>query len=214
MAQGTCSVDGCGKVGHVVGGMCSMHYQRARKHGDPHVVLRAKRSVAAPCEVDGDVALVPLTRGLVAIIDVSDIGLVEGRLWYAHPWRSTHYAESRGNLKMHRVIMGYGPGDPFVDHIDGDGLNNRRANLRDATRMQNAANSGARPLHGNTSPFKGVSWRKDVGKWRAQIVVDGKSTHLGHFTDEVEAAKVYDDAAHCAFGEFARLNFPRDTFTP
>jgi hypothetical protein len=93
-----------------------------------------------------------------------------------------------------------------VDHKDGDGLNNQRANLRPATNSRNGANrlySKPNP----SSPYRGVWWAKVNKKWRSAIKVDGKYIHLGLFTDEVEAALAYDDAARKFFGEFSRPNF-------
>ncbi len=92
------------------------------------------------------------------------------------------------------------------DHIDGNGLNNRRSNLRPASNSQQVANQGVRS--DNTSGYKGVTWREDRGKWEAKIQSGGKRRCLGLFDDKIEAAKVYDHAALEAFGEFAVLNFP------
>lgn len=94
-----------------------------------------------------------------------------------------------------------------VDHINCDGLDNRRANLRLATRQQNKCNS--RPnSRGGTSRYKGIFWAKDRKKWRAAITFKGKTIRLGQFDNEVEAAKVRDAAAKKYHGQFAWLNFP------
>jgi hypothetical protein len=92
-----------------------------------------------------------------------------------------------------------------VDHIDGNGLNNRRCNLRICTRRQNAANVGPR---GGASEFVGVYRQRD--KWGAQIVWRGKKYTLGSYDTQVEAAKVRDRKAFELHGEFAYLNFPED----
>jgi HNH endonuclease len=93
-----------------------------------------------------------------------------------------------------------------IDHINGDCLDNRRENLRKATRSQNMANQ---PKIGGTwsSHYKGVTWFKQRQKWRAQIKIEGRNHHLGLFINEDDAAKAYDEAAFQAFGEFAHLNF-------
>jgi len=104
---------------------------------------------------------------------------------------------------MHTLITGWAR----VDHADGDGLNNQRSNLREATSAQNAANS--RPRTGGTSAFKGVCWvggRRQC--WTAQIRINRGTRFLGYFSDEVAAARAYDAAAVAAWGPFARLNFP------
>ena len=93
-------------------------------------------------------------------------------------------------------------GRPTIDHRDGDATNNRWKNLRRATASQNNANR-RRPRH-NTSGYKGVSFRRDSGKWSATIGRDGKIIHLGIFATPQEAHEVYVKAARKLFGEFAR----------
>lgn len=153
---------------------------------------------------------IPLTRGFVAIVDEEAAAQILGMgSWYARPHRNTVYAvrqvrRSGGqrNIGMHNVIAGAS----FVDHINGDGLDNRRANLRAATNAQNGQNR-RRPAT-NTSGYKGVGWISPSGPWRARITLEGRCVHLGCFADPVEAARVYDEAASHYYGEFARLNFP------
>jgi hypothetical protein len=112
-------------------------------------------------------------------------------------------------ISMHRVILDP-PDGLVVDHRNGEPLDNRRCNLRLATLEENARNHRKR-VTATGSQFKGVALAKDkwrtAKKWRARIVVDSKSIHLGYFANEVDAAKAYDEAAKIHFGEFARLNF-------
>jgi hypothetical protein len=110
---------------------------------------------------------------------------------------------------MHRLILAP-PDGMEVDHADRNGLNNRRANLRIATRAQNLQNRGSHTRSGqpSTSEFKGVSWDKARAAWKANINVHGRQEHLGRYSSEVEAARAYDLRAHEAFGPFAFLNFP------
>ena len=106
---------------------------------------------------------------------------------------------------MHRLVMAAVSGQS-VDHIDGNGLNNQRANLRLATQSQNLANSSGRP---HSSKYKGVFWSKDERykrRWWARIKKNGKSTHLGIFATEEEAAAAYNQAAIEMFGDFSRIN--------
>lgn len=165
----------------------------------------------------GDTAEIPLTRGHVAIIDLDDLPLVQGMAWQSLVSTSAVYAlhsyRSPGGpmrqLHMHRLLC-FGPGenDPRdVDHIDRDGLNNRRANLRPATRGQNMANRRKRA--GTTSGYIGVNWHKGSGKWTARITVDGVRTSLGYYASEIEAARAVDEANVRMRGEFAVLNLPR-----
>ncbi len=150
---------------------------------------------------------IELTQGFVAKVDVEDYDLVSGRNWHAVKRQSglvyaaTNISDERGQrpLSMHRVLM---PEAERVDHINGDGTDNRRANLRAATHAQNMRN---RKKHkNNTSGFKGVSPMR--GKWRAQIRFEGRKHHLGIFDSPEEAAEAYDEAARRLHGEFARTN--------
>jgi len=107
---------------------------------------------------------------------------------------------------MHRLIMGLGSfqDDPvYVDHVDGNGLNNHRKNLRIVSHPQNLANTGSR---GGTSKFKGVSWHAEKGRWGAGIMIDGRFKLLGRYDDEEQAALAYNLAAKEAWGEHAHLN--------
>lgn len=146
--------------------------------------------------------------GYVAVIDDADAHLASER-WTALIRKHTVYAgrcERRNGraytVMLHRRVTGCEQGTE-PDHIDGDGLNNRRSNLRVGGRGPNMANTGSR---GGSSEYKGVFWAKDRHKWRAQIEVNGKRIHIGSFTWEVDAALAYNFAAHDAWGEFARLN--------
>lgn len=105
---------------------------------------------------------------------------------------------------MHRELMD-SPKRLLVDHIDGNGLNNQRGNLRTASGTQN--NGNRIKLKGTSSQYKGVSWSKSKKKWVAAIKCDGKTKFLGYFADEDEAARKYDVEALKVFGEFARPNF-------
>ncbi len=96
-----------------------------------------------------------------------------------------------------------------VDHIDRNPVNNqRRNNLRPATRSQNTMNQGLRSS--NTSGYKGVNWNKASRKYIARIFINGERIYLGLFDNPIEAAYTYDHYAKIHFGEFAVLNFPED----
>lgn len=158
-------------------------------------------------EPKGEVRRIPLGNGLFATIDAADYDRLSKYRWYASHHGPTTYARCRQKSKdtyMHRMIMRPRKGQ-IVDHIDGNGLNNRRCNLRICTSRQNQANRG--PC-GGSSRFVGVFRNKD--KWQAGIGYRGKSYYIGLFDDEVEAAKARDRKAYELHGEFAYLNFPED----
>lgn len=168
-----------------------------------------------PIRVEGNVAYVPLTQGYEAVIDAADVHLVEMQSWYALVVRRpdgsirTVYAARKQrvsdgykiNVRMHRVIAGT-PDGMETDHIDGNGLNNRRENLRHATVAQNRKNQ--RILQANKSGIKGVYWNKRRQKWLAQIRVDGRRIYLGQFASSDFAAKAYATASANLHGEFGR----------
>lgn len=147
---------------------------------------------------------IPLTQGFVALVDDEDYPVLRQIEWCAARRPHTTYARNASTL-MHRLILSGPDGD--VDHRNGNGLDNRRANLRVTTRRLNNAN--ARPRSGS-SAFKGVSWDAARARWTAGISAGGgKRRSLGRFDDEQEAALAYDQAARDAYGAFAALNFPK-----
>ncbi len=158
---------------------------------------------------DGTVAVI-LDQGLIAVIDEADAHLVTGRTWRSakvNKHSDAIYAVGRVGCKdiyLHRHIMS-APGGLQVDHADGNGLNNRRANLRLATHSQNRINS--RLYANNKSGFRGVS-ALPSGKWEASAKQAGRKKFLGHYSDPAAAARAYDDFAREHYGPFARLNFP------
>lgn len=164
---------------------------------------------------------IPLGGGKGLAVDISDqdFPLVGHLPWHPHKGTNTWYAATnmeidgkRTTILMHRLIKATCLDDApslRVDHIDGNGLNNVRSNLRLATAGQNAMNSGKRP--GSSSQHKGVYWHPKSGKWMAQIKVNRKAKHLGLFQTEEEAARAWDQAALAAWGEFTQLNFERTT---
>lgn len=144
---------------------------------------------------------IPLTRGMVALVDDEDYAELAPHRWYAQRGRNTWYAARRPqnvHVLMHQEVMG-GKG---IDHIDGNGLNNQRSNLRFATQAQNSYNS--RLSRRNTSGHTGVSWMPLRRKWQVHIQAEGKNHFLGHFATLEEAVAVRADAAAIYHGEFRR----------
>lgn len=158
--------------------------------------------------VDGNVARVPLSRGFEAIIDAADAPLVAAFNWSAKLGRHTAYARRndqsggrQANVLLHRFILG-APEGAQVDHVNGDGLDNRRANLRLASHSENLRN---RRLNANSaSGLKGVYWHKSSGRWAAQIQTNGRRKRLGLFDTPEAAHAAYCAAAQIDHGEFAK----------
>lgn len=213
--SGNCRVDGCGWSPRVHFGLCNAHYIRLKRRGSvmETVPLAASKNRRRKIEIVGDEAHVHLTQGKIAVIDAAGISLIDMHNWYAVRDHHTFYAvchvkDEDGvsrRLLMHQVL---GPkGAQIVDHADGDGLNNRRSNLRAASFAQNQWNK--RKAKNNTSGFKGVryaDWAGGEKKWRAQIMKDHKYISLGYHLTPEDAAKAYDEAAMRLFSDFARPN--------
>ena len=156
---------------------------------------------------------IQLTRKQIAIVDDDDYAWLSQYHWLAMwcPKTRSYYAARnttraggvKHHISMHRLIAGAGPKE-YVDHANGDTLDNRRSNIRRCTPSDNQHNS--RIASNNTSGFKGVCWDKHRGRWR----VDIKGNFLGFFVSKEDAARAYDNKARELFGEFAAVNFPRD----
>jgi hypothetical protein len=151
-------------------------------------------------------AVIRLKTGEDCFVDDEDFALVSQYAWCRQIARGTEivYAQSHNAPchQMHRLIMGARPGQ-LVDHIDRDGLNNRRSNLRFATKSQNAMNSKRKAQ--SSTGYKGVIFHRRDGVYTAQIRIDGRRKWLGSFHDPERAYAVYCEAAKKHHGEFARL---------
>ena len=149
---------------------------------------------------------IPLTQGKFAIVDDEDFDELMKHKWYTYNQRGYIYAvrhsldKSGKRIWMHRSIIN--PNENlFVDHRDGNGLNNTRCNLRVCTKQQNCMNT--RLSKRNKSGFKGVYFETNIGKWKAIIVLSGKKKYLGIFDRPETAHAAYIDAAKKYFGDFA-----------
>lgn len=155
-----------------------------------------------------------LAAGRVALVDDADWPLVAACRWSVFEVERSTGGRPTGpyamasirrdgrhtTTLMHKLITGW----PRTDHIDHDGLNNQRSNLRQATCAQNMHNR--RPGTPHSSQYKGVSWSKRAGKWQALIKAEGKARWLGTFASEEQAAIAYNIAALELHGQFACLN--------
>jgi hypothetical protein len=163
-----------------------------------------------PIRIDGDIAFVPLTKGYEAIIDAEDVDLVKGHNWWSEVCFKADgslravYARSdtSGMQYIHRVIM---RADEFhlVDHIDGNGIDCRKSNMR---LTANTGNSQNKKINcNNTSGFKGVTWNKRREKWEVKIMAYRKKKHIGYYVSLDDAAEAYSKASAIYHGEFGRI---------
>lgn len=150
----------------------------------------------------------PLTKGYEAVIDAADAGIVGAHNWHAIVGRNTVYAACSiftsgkwSRSYLHRFLTDP-PKGIEVDHINRNGMDNRRSNLRCATRSQNACNQ--RLNRGNSVGLKGVSWHGGVGRFRAYIRLNGHQKHLGYFDCPESAHKAYCAASVEMHGEWGR----------
>lgn len=166
-----------------------------------------------PSDTEGaDFKKIALSNGMSILVDESDFEKLNKYKWHVHVRKSscgnTYYAVSKiggKSVSAHRMILNP-PNGFVVDHVNGNGLDNRRSNLRFATHGQNIANSFK--AIGRTSKFKGVHLNKESNKWFAQISVNGKTKNVGIFKHEISAALAYDVEAIKQYGKFAKVNFP------
>lgn len=158
---------------------------------------------------------IPLSKGFVTIVDVKDYPLISHMNWHVnvkYKCPKIQYAASnipaeksltgkRTTVRLHRFLL-KPPAHMQVDHINGNGLDNRRCNLRLCTNSENKRNQIKKP--GLIYKYKGISLIN--GKWAAAIKIHGEQIYLGRFLSEKEAALAYNEAAKKYHGEFARLN--------
>ena len=177
--------------------------------GEPRRFIRGHRNPkppesARPFKIDGVYCrLIPLTKGMHAIVDESDYLRLMRYRWQAAPIGQGavgFYAVSRGRIRMHQLVAGR-----HRDHKNRVGIDNRRKNLRASTQALNVRNASRRK--DNTTGFRGI-WHRGKNKYAAGIQVDGKLFYLGQRIGAVNAALLYDEAAKKYHGEFAVLNFP------
>lgn len=154
---------------------------------------------------------ISLSKGHVAIVDDEDFERLSKHKWYADVKTSDQiYAKTSRFLGadrkvyLHRLVAGATHRHEYVDHIDGNTLNNQKQNLRICTNAQNISNGKSHK--GSISRFKGVTFCKEKRKWASAIGVNYKTIHLGRFENETDAALAYNEGAKKYHGEFARLN--------
>lgn len=163
-----------------------------------------------PIRIEGNVAYITLTKGYEAVVDAADAHLVDSWNWSAivraytvYAVRATKHRGKTTTVLMHRAILN-APGGVQVDHFSGDGLDNRRSNLRLATASENGCNRGRNA--NNRSGYKGVWWAKDASKWQALITAGGRREYLGLFDSAEAAHEAYRRASERLHGDFSRAD--------
>lgn len=155
--------------------------------------------------------LIPLTNGGHAIVDDEDYERIAAVTWYRfrkYALHSYRVGKKVQHYRMHHVVFGR---RCQLDHANGNGLDNRKENLRPATRVENARNKWKLT---NKSGYKGVTRNPNTGRWQAQIKADGRRINLGTYISPQLAALAYDAAARQYFGEFAATNEMIGTLKP
>jgi hypothetical protein len=210
--KGACAYDICPSCG----GLKSLGRSRC-------IDCRKRRAIIEiPITVDGELCRqVPLTKNQYAVVNIEDYDFLMQWLWRASWIESMggYYAVrgvkdetgKRVSVYMHRLLLGCSDDSLETDHKNGDGLDNRRSNLRPSTHRQNSCNR-RKLLRNNTSGYRGVT--RNHGKWIAQIKDssgDKPITRvLGRYINPEDAARAYDAVALILHGDFARLNFPAE----
>ena len=194
-----CKVKGCGKKHHGLG-FCFNHYSQHKKG----TLYRRTRRTPNEIIVEGDIAKIALytvRNKFIAysIIDAADVDLVKDMKW-GIAMKGYVSCGTPKPISLHKYLMG--ESSLFVDHINGDRLDNRRGNLRFANNAENMRNRTKLPAH-NASGVIGVGWYKKTGRWKARITVNYKDIHLGYFTSFEDAVAVRKQAEKDYFGEFA-----------
>jgi hypothetical protein len=188
-----------------------------RTHSQRCIECRRSHRRIVPQPTDTSIAHIGLTQGFVAIVDSRDYGWLMQHNWRAlknhgniYAVRSVYKEDGAETAEqMHQAIFSkHRFKAPLVDHLDGNGLNNRILNLREADHRQNSMNR--KITSANKTGFKGVSLQN--GKPRAQIYVNRKQIFLGFAPSIIEAARLYDRKAIELYGRFARLNFPIEDY--
>lgn len=150
-----------------------------------------------------NVVTVQLTQGFVTVVNLEDLKRIANYRWFAVVTKDQPYVVSRQKGRLHRFLT-KAPIGFVVDHINGDTLDNRRCNLRICSQAENVRNSSVRKT--SKTGYKGVSYRKDTGKYRVRIYKNYRCFNFGHFDTLDEAVNCYNLNVQGLHGPFAKLN--------
>ena len=195
----TCKVEGCNNKHHAKG-YCKKHYLQMKRHGQI-----SDRTIYDPNEIieHEDYAEIILydkqgKETARALIDLDDVDKVKDYKWGLTD-RCKYVEKRHPRIKLHRFIMDC-PDDMVVDHINHNGLDNRKSNLRICTQAENTRN--ATIPYNNTSGYKGISWSNEANKWHTYITYNKRRINLGYFNTKEEAIQARKNAEIEYFGEY------------
>ena len=198
-----CKVKGCKEEKIFAKGYCARHYNQMRKYG--RISDRLNKGEHNIRIVD-NIAYVDIydrqdMKIAEYIIDVEDIPIIEQSTWSLSNGRHTQYCKSNELGPLHRIIMNVTDTNIIVDHINHNGLDNRKSNLRICTNQENICNCEI-PKN-NKSGCKGVYWAKDKQKWTVQVTINNKTKYIGRFDSLEDAIKARQEASKEYYGDFA-----------
>ena len=191
----------------VAKGLCSKHYNQLRRYGKIFkYTCRDKINHIEILEDHAEIYLIDINNEVCgkALIDLEDVDKVKNIKWHKSDLqRNTYYCMSNNKTwrRLHRLIMNVTDPNIFVDHINHNGLDNRKSNLRICTNQENIRNC-ITPKN-NKSGYKGIYWAKDKNKWTVQITLNNKTKYIGRYEKLEDAIAARKEAAKKYYGEFA-----------
>lgn len=201
-----CSVENCNNNA-VAKGLCSKHYTQLKKYGKiSKYSYKDKENHIKLLKDHAEIYLIDRNNDICAkaLIDLEDVDKIKSIKWHrSDSQRHTYYCVSNNSTyrRLHRLILGITDKNVVIDHINHNGLDNRKSNLRICTNQQNICNCNT-PKN-NKSGYKGVYWSKERNKWCAQISINNKTKSLGRYNTIEEAIEARKKAAKEYYGEFS-----------
>lgn len=205
-----CKVEWCDNEKILANGYCSKHYNQMRNHGKIfRFSYKDKENYIEIVDDHAEIFLIDKNNEVCAkcLIDIEDIEKVKPFKWHKSDLqRSTYYCISNNKKwrRIHRLILGIEDPNILIDHINHNGLDNRKSNLRTCTNSQNLCN--AKVPKNNKSGVKGVYWSEERQKWCTQITINRKTISLGRFVNYEDAVKTRLEAEKVYYGEFANCS--------
>lgn len=204
-----CIVENCEKE-VLAKGYCSKHYTQIKRYGKIFKYsYRDKTNHIEIVDDHAEIFLIDRNNEICAkaIIDIEDIDKVKNIKWHRSDLqRNTYYCMSNNRTyrRLHRLILGITEPNIFIDHINHNGLDNRKENLRICTNQENIQNC-LTPKN-NKSGCRGVYWAKDKNKWTVQVSINNKTKYIGRYNSYEEAVEARKEAALKYYGQFANEN--------